>query len=249
MAPRRVTDSISGLSRGFTDNGNLRYYYASPRCGAGKEKAATKKKLKLLKRLSKDLPVLSAALFGADPESALSGQVKDKMIAEASEVLLKRLEEMRAEEKRKKKEEKARRKGMRECELSSESSGSDCGEVVELRRVRGEAGMEMSVEKEEEEEGSGDGVSKRIEVCMGNKCRKSGGAALMEEFERVMGVEGAVVGCKCMGKCRDGPNVKVVEGGGGRNPLCIGVGLEDVGLIVANLLGEDSQRFCLSPAT
>lgn len=49
----------------------------------------------------------------------------------------------------------------------------------------------------------------KIEICMGGKCRKLGAAALLEEFERKMGMESAVVGCKCMGKCMKGPNVRV----------------------------------------
>jgi hypothetical protein len=85
--------------------------------------------------------------------------------------------------------------------------------------------------------------SKRIEVCMGNKCKKSGSAALLEEFTRVTGVEATVVGCKCMGKCRDGPNVRVMNPVDGlddsvRTPpksLCNRVGLENVGDILSNL--------------
>lgn len=89
----------------------------------------------------------------------------------------------------------------------------------------------------------------KIEVCMGGKCRRSGAAELMEEFEKRISVEGAVVGCKCMGKCRDGPNVRVLDRSNGdgqeavsvpKNPLCIGVGLEDVGTIVANFFGQES---------
>ncbi|RDY14165.1 Diacylglycerol O-acyltransferase 3, cytosolic, partial [Mucuna pruriens] len=93
---------------------------------------------------------------------------------------------------------------------------------------------------------------KRIEVCMGNKCKKSGAAALLQEFERAVGVEGgAVVGCKCMGKCKTAPNVRVQNSVDHSlaqglddsvnipaNPLCIGVGLEDVDAIVARFLGE-----------
>ncbi|GKV10461.1 hypothetical protein SLEP1_g21818 [Rubroshorea leprosula] len=104
---------------------------------------------------------------------------------------------------------------------------------------------------------------KRIEVCMGKKCSKSGGAALLQEFERVVGVEGAVVGCKCLGKCRDGPNVRVLNSIDGieneetdvsvrsmaNNPLCLGVGLEDVQVIVANLFGKDGEALELSPAS
>ncbi|KAL6958896.1 hypothetical protein U1Q18_040241 [Sarracenia purpurea var. burkii] len=54
--------------------------------------------------------------------------------------------------------------------------------------------------------------SKKIEVCMGGKCKKLGAVALLAEFQRVVGGakgEEAVVGCKC----KDGPNVKVTNGG------------------------------------
>ncbi|KAK4492550.1 hypothetical protein RD792_003362 [Penstemon davidsonii] len=87
--------------------------------------------------------------------------------------------------------------------------------------------------------------SKKIEVCMGGKCKKSGAALLLDEFQRAVGIEGAVSGCKCMGKCRDGPNVKVVEDNNVKsssNPLCVGVGLEDVGLIVSNFLGDNHNQ-------
>ncbi|KAG8365516.1 hypothetical protein BUALT_Bualt18G0113100 [Buddleja alternifolia] len=104
--------------------------------------------------------------------------------------------------------------------------------------------------------------SKKIEVCMGGKCKKSGAATLLEEFQRVVGIEGAVSGCKCMGKCRDGPNIKVlneIDGGTAddnsvsastttTNSLCIGVGLEDVNMIVANFLGENSNQLGFAAA-
>lgn len=100
--------------------------------------------------------------------------------------------------------------------------------------------------------------TKRIEVCMGGKCKRLGAGALLEEFQRVAGIEAAVSGCKCMGKCKVGPNVKVsgcssssisdaFQAGDSvavssapttSNSLCIGVGLEDVSLIAANLLGR-----------
>ncbi|CDO98685.1 unnamed protein product [Coffea canephora] len=89
------------------------------------------------------------------------------------------------------------------------------------------------------------GVSpKKIEVCMGGKCKKSGAAALLGELQRLVGIEGAVSGCKCMGKCRDGPNVRILKGPSESvtNPLCIGVGLEDVDLIVSNFFGDSSER-------
>ncbi|KAJ4951770.1 hypothetical protein NE237_028602 [Protea cynaroides] len=88
--------------------------------------------------------------------------------------------------------------------------------------------------------------AQKIEVCMGGKCKKLGSASLLEEFQKRVGVEGAVVGCKCMGKCRDGPNVRVSGGlestvRPATNPLCLGVGLENVGEIVANFLGDGSK--------
>ncbi|KAK9161872.1 hypothetical protein Syun_008213 [Stephania yunnanensis] len=96
----------------------------------------------------------------------------------------------------------------------------------------------------------GSDITSRIEVCMGGKCKKAGAAALMEEFQRRVGGEGGgVVGCKCMGKCSEGPNVRVLNrrddmnasGAPSKSPLCIGVGLEDVGLIVASLFGEEKK--------
>ncbi|XP_061354701.1 diacylglycerol O-acyltransferase 3-1 [Gastrolobium bilobum] len=98
-------------------------------------------------------------------------------------------------------------------------------------------------------------TQKRIEVCMGGKCKRSGAAALLQEFERVVGFQGgAVVGCKCMGKCKTAPNVRIQnsvdpsldEGLNDSvkipaNPLCIGVGLEDVDAIVARFLGENQN--------
>ncbi|QHO23121.1 hypothetical protein HN873_038855 [Arachis hypogaea] len=99
---------------------------------------------------------------------------------------------------------------------------------------------------------------KRIEVCMGNKCKKSGSIALLQEFERVVGAEGgaaaAIVGCKCMGKCKSAPNVriqnstadKIAEGFNDSvkvpaNPLFVGVALEDVETIVARFLRENQE--------
>jgi hypothetical protein len=86
-------------------------------------------------------------------------------------------------------------------------------------------------------------TTNRIEVCMGGKCKKSGALALLQEFEKTVGTGGAVVGCKCLGKCGLGPNVRLrsevsADGPAKRNPLCIGVGLEDVGTIVAGLFGD-----------
>ncbi|GJN36119.1 hypothetical protein PR202_gb24957 [Eleusine coracana subsp. coracana] len=86
-------------------------------------------------------------------------------------------------------------------------------------------------------------MANRIEVCMGGKCKKSGSLALLQEFEKKVGTRGAAIGCKCLGKCGLGPNVRLrsegsVEGSVKKNPLYIGVGLEDVGTIVAGLSGD-----------
>uniref|UniRef100_A0A0A9GPF3 Uncharacterized protein n=1 Tax=Arundo donax TaxID=35708 RepID=A0A0A9GPF3_ARUDO len=86
-------------------------------------------------------------------------------------------------------------------------------------------------------------MTNRIEVCMGGKCKKSGSLALLQELENKVGTGGAVVGCKCLGKCGLGPNVRLrsegsAEGSVKKNLLCIGVGLEDVGTIVAGLFGD-----------
>lgn len=85
-------------------------------------------------------------------------------------------------------------------------------------------------------------TTSRIEVCMGGKCKKAGALALLQEFEKTVGTEGAVVGCKCLGKCGLGPNVRLrsdvsAEGSAKGSPLCIGVGFEDVGTIVAGVFG------------
>ncbi|KAK3188853.1 hypothetical protein Dsin_028414 [Dipteronia sinensis] len=208
-----------------------------------KEKGAIKKKLKLLKGLSKDLSTFSGMGFTVDHNNDLLAQVQGQMITEAAEMLLQQLEQVRAEEKelkRKRKQEKA----MLKSQIPS----------LEFIDSEHESQEEETVLCEENKENDFQGRSsqlqihddkKRIQVCMGGKCKKSGGGALLEEFQRVMGVEGAVdvevVGCKCMGKCKNAPNVKLYNNSVDdtpANPLFIGVGLEDVGGIVANFLAQ-----------
>ncbi|KAF8412726.1 hypothetical protein HHK36_000695 [Tetracentron sinense] len=56
---------------------------------------------------------------------------------------------------------------------------------------------------------------------MCGKCKKLGVVTLLEEFERMVGVYGViVVQLKCMGKCRNGPNVRVL------NIACDGIQFE-----------------------
>ncbi|KAI3841075.1 hypothetical protein MKX03_001269 [Papaver bracteatum] len=307
----------SGISRSsaFLENGHLQYYVSPPMSGLkNKEKkekknlemGIIKKKLKLVKGLSKNLSMFESMGFGLEMENGLISQVKGKNLEEASEILMGQLKQLKAEEKemkRKKKEEKAKQKSMKikaeSSSSSSESSDSDCGDVVNMKSLRintkteSKAGIEgesTSSLIQEVEIGSsrqdccteitstsccsssGIGATantstlqrsaatvmatldgERIEVCMGGKCKKSGAAELLQEFEkRVGGGSVAVVGCKCMGKCRDGPNVRVLNQCNGEkveeikdplvtNPLCIGVGLEDVSMIVANFFGNPER--------
>ncbi|KAL7142632.1 hypothetical protein ABFS83_08G137000 [Erythranthe nasuta] len=134
--------------------------------------------------------------------------------------------------------------------------------VAEANGVSVEERESSSVVSVEERERSSvlAASSKKIEVCLGGKCKKSGGAALLEKFQSVVGIEGAVTGCKCMGKCREGPVVKVCGAGvadnnsavkvaAAANSLCIGVGLEDVDMIVANLLGQSANHLGLVGAS
>lgn len=111
----------------------------------------------------------------------------------------------------------------------SQSQPSEPATAVQATRVSSVAVTETS-------------TTSRIEVCMGGKCKKSGALALLQEFEKAVGTGGAVVGCKCLGKCGLGPNVRLrsgasAEGSAKGNPLCIGVGFEDVDTIVAGLFG------------
>ena len=65
---------------GFHDGSHLKYYCESPTCGAKKDKVSTKKKLKLLKALSKDLSIFSDLGFGENSDQGLVGEVKGKML-------------------------------------------------------------------------------------------------------------------------------------------------------------------------
>ncbi|CAI9108343.1 OLC1v1007913C1 [Oldenlandia corymbosa var. corymbosa] len=84
--------------------------------------------------------------------------------------------------------------------------------------------------------------TKKVEVCMGGKCKKAGSVALLGEFQRLLGTteNAAVSGCKCMGKCRDGPNVRISDDLN-MNALCIGIGLTDVNMIVENYIATNPE--------
>ncbi|XP_009630709.1 diacylglycerol O-acyltransferase 3 [Nicotiana tomentosiformis] len=354
---------------GFKDEGYLEYYNSSGRgssriirCGK-KEKnkendvalKKTKKKMKLLKGLSRDLSNLTKMGFGFGSDIGLVDQVQGKTISETAELLLGQLQQLKAEEKelkRKRKEEKALVKmkgaslvqGITNREMSSSSSSSsessddECQNLVDMKSLKIESlaqtipeaceralenatstienhmieprtqnpevdtsveiSSKSSISNEDSIEGKTSLVvpvptildqneercleasdryignvgsspnaavaattttagTKKIEVCMGGKCKRSGAGAILEKFQQMVGIEAAVSGCKCMGKCKDGPNVRVsvssdscfdaFQAGdsvsvnsapSSNNSLCIGVGLEDVSLIAANLLGR-----------
>ncbi|VYS48465.1 unnamed protein product [Arabidopsis thaliana] len=302
----------------FADKGHVNYYIEPTRCGEEKEKVkvmekekkALKKKAKVLKSLSKNLDMFSSIGFGLDPEAGLVGEIQTKTISEATEILVKQLEQLKAEEKilkKQRKEEKAKAKAMKkmtemdsESSSSSESSDSDCdkGKVVDMSSLRNKAKPVLeplqpeatvaTLPRIQEDAISCKNTSEalqialqtstvfpsmgnvgqtlkaveavsvvglplnRVEVCMGGKCKKSGGALLLDEFQRAMtGFEGSAVACKCMGKCRDGPNVRVVKETDAvmtdsvRTPsktLCVGVGLQDVETIVTSFFDEECSR-------
>lgn len=276
---------------GFSDKSHVEYYNGGTKMSmeikVKEEKKELKKKMKMLKGLSKNLGMFSEMGFGlnVDGDVELDQKVKGQMISEATDVLVAQLQKLKAEKmesKRIKKEEKAKKKAakmMMECKSSSESSSSsesDCDNVMNMKEMKTKKtsntcqetpistplSLALPVQIYEKvenkvtentmlndltlvEEGS-----KKIEVCMGGKCKKSGAAMLMENFQRAVGEEVAVVGCKCMGKCKDGPNVRVrSEDGATASPLCIGVGLEDVDTIVTNFFGEShSQCSVMVPA-
>ncbi|CAN1236380.1 Diacylglycerol O-acyltransferase 3 [Linum grandiflorum] len=242
-------------------------------CGEEKEKKKArkeknKKKLKLLKRLSTDLQMF---VSGREEEDG-GGMILSVSIfysEEAQKLLLAELEKLRSEEM----EEKKKKKKMEEIALmqssesssssSSESSDSDCGSNVMVMKSQRKRSNYVSIPQEsssvatlpaievQAEEvrdsavslvGSAPELSKRkIEVCMGGKCKKAGAMAVMEDFERKVGEEAMVVTCKCMGKCKTAPNVKVSSEDDGL--LCIGVGLEDVDAIVAEMMGSSSHHY------
>lgn len=231
-------------------------------------------------------------------------------------MLLAQLQQLKAEKKeikKQRKEEKSKLKALRmknkmECKgnsrSSSESSDDECGEVIDMNRLKIESGtvddqqlvglestltvpstpnvaedMNIGVCNSQLTSTSGvssadnlytfqgnslatESLSRKIEVCMGGKCKKLGAATLMDEFQKAVGVEGSVVGCKCMGKCKSAPNVKVLNSVDGiqgevedssvrmpANPLCIGVGLEDVGTIVSNFFGANQNDLGLAAAS
>ncbi|KAH9619761.1 hypothetical protein KSS87_018062 [Heliosperma pusillum] len=285
----------------YSNKGHLDYYGESKGKGKGKGKkewnsVSTKKKIKLLKNLTKDLSTFSDLGFGFNSNLHQFNHHQNNnsiTISQAAEVLLVQLQQLRTEEEKQEKKEKEEKKGCKNsnCNSSSsesESSDSECDKVANIKRVGNvsivqpnETYLPATNEKifgnlEQECSSSCSNMilettlnkdasiqvlnlkqsdmGKRINVCMGGKCKKSGAPALLEELQKVVGDEGSVIGCKCMGKCKTAPNVKVSTGETlgddslryPSNPLYIGVGLEDVELIVASYFGEELKGLGMS---
>ncbi|CAM8940540.1 unnamed protein product [Rhodiola kirilowii] len=243
-----------------------------------KDEKKKMKKLKLLKELTKDLSMFSqVGLVGEDNVGGIS-EAAETLMKHLQEMKSK---EKELKKKRKMEKAMMKAAAANSSSSSeSESSDSECGKVVDVASLRMSSSTQSSAQKDHSKIDScpalqsiaanltqdnpfenldlckpvtvAETATKKIEVCMGGKCKKSGAAQLVEEFEKVVGEGVAVVGCKCMGKCRDGPNVRVLSCSSGADasnlskidaslsslPLCIGVGLEDVGVIVANFLGR-----------
>ncbi|KAK9080075.1 hypothetical protein SSX86_001750 [Deinandra increscens subsp. villosa] len=269
--PNRRSFGGCVVSGEFSDKSHLKYYDGPRMAVKEKDEMASrkkemKKKLKLLKGLTKNLSTFSDLGFCLHPDDGLDEQVKGQMISEATDVLLGQLQKLKEEEmecKRIKKEEKAKKKASRmmmmmtDCKDSSSSSSesssdSDCDKVVNMSQLKTHqepppplSSSSLQVLEKPETRVTvnaigkvGEDCGKKIEVCMGGKCKKSGAAMLLENFQMAVGGEAEVVGCKCMGKCRDGPNVMVVG-----KSVYIGVGVDDVDAIVSSLFGG-SQRSC-----
>ncbi|OMO64122.1 Thioredoxin-like protein [Corchorus capsularis] len=278
----RSRNSCGRLSCQFSDSGHVQYY-VSPRAGAAgtkkkeKEKSsqmkAVKKKLKFIEKLSKDLSMLPQMATGGDIRIGLVAEVKQ----EASHVLLrtnalksspalKRPEEEDIEAPRSVTEAATLANSVTEQVNKKLQGPEEMGAILAnslMEHLESSPQIQVRVPSSSECCSSSNGFrindeSKKIEICMGGKCKKLGAAALLEEFERKVGAEATVVSCKCMGKCRSAPNVRVKNSASGMealrsnvgiNPTCTGVGLQDVDLIVANLLGQDvaDEWLMLSP--
>ncbi|KAJ4727920.1 Diacylglycerol acyltransferase [Melia azedarach] len=135
-------------------------------------------------------------------------------------------------------------------ELSIGELSSKCSREDSCLRGGGECSSSNSFSNDQSKRIVEETSTKRIEICMGGKCKKAGAGALLEEFERKAGAECDVLVCKCTGKCKDGPNIRVSDSPNGVqgyarpsiNSLCIGVGLDDVDMILANILGGGKDK-------
>lgn len=116
--------------------------------------------------------------------------------------------------------------------------------------LTGSIGGTMGISSSGNSNIGGEGGRIKLEVCMGGRCQRSGADRLKAELERQVGLQaGTVVGCKCMGRCKHGPNVRLRHDYAEQTPYppkesqshpssicCVGVGLEDVPPLVSSFL-------------
>uniref|UniRef100_A0A803M5C9 Uncharacterized protein n=1 Tax=Chenopodium quinoa TaxID=63459 RepID=A0A803M5C9_CHEQI len=253
-------------NHGFEDEGHLDYYNSgvgvgvsvSPVCGGKKGKGKkgwngipVKKRMKLLKGLVKDLSTFSELGFGLnlDSDNNLGFAVDDDKSRTISTVVrpieTKEIHSVIEEPQTTTPTTLLAQSMSEQLPLNSEQK---CSNMILDLTLNKDVGIEvLDSETLKLHQPRVESIGKKIEVCMGGKCKKLGAPALMEEFQRAVGSEGVVEGCKCMGKCKSAPNVRLQNGNVGAdsvktsNPLYIGVGLEDVELIVANYFEEEAK--------
>ncbi|CAM8991783.1 unnamed protein product [Rhodiola kirilowii] len=82
------------------------------------------------------------------------------------------------------------------------------------------------------------GTTKKVEICMGGKCKKFGASQLLDKFKSLAAEEEDmnVVGCKCMGKCKEGPNVRLSSVSTAAPAICSGVQIGDVDALMTSFL-------------
>lgn len=211
------------ISSEFCDSGHFDYYASSKmkmKMKKGKKEKSSEMKmaktnLKMIKRLSRDLSMFSDVASGGQTGDSLIGEVKRKMMSKAMEFLHTQLQLMRKEQKElKKKNKKPKSKlglSSSSSSSSSESGDGECVEVTGMSHLTSSALKQSKAIQEATLPISGSPIEEvvRVEVCMGGKCKKLGAMAVLEEFKKEVGAEGVlVVGCKCMGKCKNAPNVR-----------------------------------------
>ncbi|RVW20004.1 Diacylglycerol O-acyltransferase 3, cytosolic [Vitis vinifera] len=176
------------------------------------------------------------------------------MMKEATEVLFGQSREMRSEGKKLKRKRKGKEALMKlmtinsEFELdSSDSSENPSEEAIYMSLLRGETIKQSKDNYEPQQAVHQEAISAKPGLPTQEENKKLGAAMLLEEFQRQVGTKAGVVPCKCMGRCRDGPNVKGVEEVGwgscsrSSSHWC-GVGLDEISVIVADLSDGRSNK-------
>ncbi|CAM8998328.1 unnamed protein product [Rhodiola kirilowii] len=80
--------------------------------------------------------------------------------------------------------------------------------------------------------------TKKVEICMSGKCKKFGASQVLDKFKSLAAEEEDmnVVGCKCMGKCKEGPNVRLSSVSTAAPAICSGVQIGDVDALITSFL-------------